>query len=105
LLERGETPEACARREVLEETGYEGGQFEYLGTLRPNVARMSNQMWCFVATDLRPAAPPRVPEPGIAIVRMPPSQFLDAMKDLQCEHALDFAVVALAMVKGRFPRS
>jgi hypothetical protein len=34
---------------------------------------------------------------------MPPSQFLGAMKDLQCEHALNFAIVALAMVKGRFP--
>jgi ADP-ribose pyrophosphatase len=104
LLERGESPEACARREVLEETGYEGGQFECLGTLWPNVGRMSNHMWCFVATGLRPAAPPRVPESGIEIVRMPPSQFLDAMKDLQCEHALDFALVALAMVKCRFPR-
>jgi len=104
LLEQGESPEACARREVLEETGYEGGQFECLGTLQPNVARMSNHMWCFVATDLRPAAPTRVPESGIEIVRMPPSHFIDAMKDLQCAHALDFAIVALAMVKGRFPR-
>jgi ADP-ribose diphosphatase len=65
MLERGESPEACARREVLEETGYEGGQFECLGTLRPNVGRMSNHMWCFVATDLRPRGRREFPSLGL----------------------------------------
>jgi ADP-ribose pyrophosphatase len=54
-LDPGETPEQAARRELLEETGYEADGFELLGSLSPSVARFSNDMWCFFASGARPA--------------------------------------------------
>ena len=54
-IDPGETPEQAARRELLEETGYEPDTFELLGSLSPSVARFTNRMWCFFAAGARPA--------------------------------------------------
>jgi ADP-ribose pyrophosphatase len=54
-VDPGETPEQAARRELLEETGYEADAFEPLATLSPSVARFTNRMWCFYASNARPA--------------------------------------------------
>jgi len=47
--------EQAARRELLEETGYEADTVKLLGGLSPSVARFTNRMWCFLATKARPA--------------------------------------------------
>jgi ADP-ribose pyrophosphatase len=54
-VDPGETPEMAARRELLEETGYEADAFMLLGALSPSVARFTNRMWCFFAANSRPA--------------------------------------------------
>jgi len=54
-VEPGETPEQAARRELLEETGYEADTVKLLGGLSPSVARFTNRMWCFLETKARPA--------------------------------------------------
>ena len=55
-VDPGETPEQAARRELLEETGYEADTFKLLAALSPSVARFTNRMWCFLAANARPAA-------------------------------------------------
>jgi 8-oxo-dGTP pyrophosphatase MutT (NUDIX family) len=53
LVDPGETPLGCARRELLEETGYEAGSLELLGKTRPNPAIQNNWQYHFLARDCR----------------------------------------------------
>lgn len=57
-VEKGETPEEAARKELLEETGHVGGQFELLATLSPAIGRFTNRMWCYFVADVRPSTKP-----------------------------------------------
>src|SRR5258708_12836834 len=45
LVDPGETPEEAARRELLEETGYEAGEVEVLGGMDPDLGRLGNRIW------------------------------------------------------------
>jgi ADP-ribose pyrophosphatase len=56
MMDKGETTEQCARRELLEETGYEAGQIVLLGTVRPNPAIQSNLQHYVLATGCRRVA-------------------------------------------------
>jgi 8-oxo-dGTP pyrophosphatase MutT (NUDIX family) len=52
VVEAGEAPEAGARRELLEETGYRAGTLVKLAEMSPNPAIMANRVHFFLATDL-----------------------------------------------------
>ena len=47
-----EVPEAAARRELLEETGYAAGSWHYLGSVFPASARFTNQSHAFLANGV-----------------------------------------------------
>lgn len=49
---RNATPEAAARRELLEETGFGGGQWSELMVVSANPSTQTNLTHCFVATDV-----------------------------------------------------
>lgn len=50
VMEKGESPEQAARRELLEETGYEFDNLEFLSELYANPATATNKTYCFLAT-------------------------------------------------------
>lgn len=52
VMEKGETPEQAARRELLEETGFGGGKWELWMTISANPASMTNLTYCFLATGV-----------------------------------------------------
>lgn len=54
--------EVAARRELLEETGYEAGTLVQSGVLSPNPASHSNLTHCFLATGCRRVADPSTVE-------------------------------------------
>jgi ADP-ribose pyrophosphatase len=56
--EPGETAAEAARRELFEETGYESGQLELLGELRPSYARQTNRLYAYLALDCRAVTTP-----------------------------------------------
>jgi ADP-ribose pyrophosphatase len=68
-VEPGETPEQAARKELLEETGYQAENFELLAMLSPSAARYANRMWCFFAENAAPAPSGQSQrEPGIELI-------------------------------------
>ncbi len=52
IIEKDETPEEGARRELKEETGAKAGKLTYLGRVNANPALFSNHMYFFCAQDL-----------------------------------------------------
>lgn len=55
VCEEGEQPEAAARRELMEETGYAGGTWRELMTVSANTSTMTNLTHCFLATGVERA--------------------------------------------------
>ncbi len=54
VMEKGETPEASARREVREETGMAAGTLEHLGGFYLAPGYSTEYMNAYLATDLHP---------------------------------------------------
>jgi len=52
-VDRGESPLAAARRELMEETGYAAGDWRHLATLYPSVGYSNERVDLFVAQDLK----------------------------------------------------
>ncbi len=51
FIEEGEEPLAAAKRELLEETGYESDNFDFIGKFAPNPAISPNRNFVFLAKD------------------------------------------------------
>ncbi len=49
VMENGEKPLQAAKRELQEETGHAGGEWQEIMTLSPNSGAMTNMCHCFVA--------------------------------------------------------
>ena len=101
LIEPGEAPEVCARRELLEETGHEADQVDFLGTLAPDTGRLGNRMWVYAARHARPLHDAAI-DGELELVTLSPAEFVTKLTGLSCDHALNFAAVLLAILKGQF---
>lgn len=51
-VEKGEEPLAAAQRELMEETGFGGGEWRLAMTLSANASTMNNLSYCYVATGV-----------------------------------------------------
>jgi 8-oxo-dGTP pyrophosphatase MutT (NUDIX family) len=100
-VDAGETPEDAARRELLEETGMVAGQMEMLGVLLPDVGRLLNRMWCFFAPDVTPAGGHVELEDGITLLHVPEAEAIAMAVDGRMDHALNLAVLFLALSKRK----
>jgi ADP-ribose pyrophosphatase len=58
MIDEGETPEEAARRELLEETGYEAREWERLGAFAADGNRSAAQGYLYLARGLRWVRPP-----------------------------------------------
>jgi ADP-ribose pyrophosphatase len=52
-LDPGETPEECVRRELLEETGYEAGELNFLYTYAPAIGYSNELIHLYSARSLK----------------------------------------------------
>jgi 8-oxo-dGTP pyrophosphatase MutT (NUDIX family) len=75
LVEPDHTPLETARRELLEETGYEAEEITFIGAAHPQPAVLNNRHLTFLATGVRKTAAPD-PDEGedIEVVLFPLSE-------------------------------
>jgi 8-oxo-dGTP pyrophosphatase MutT (NUDIX family) len=62
VLDAGETPEEAARRELLEETGFEATTWTTIGSVFANPARQTNRVHVFIAEGLNAGGAQRLDE-------------------------------------------
>lgn len=100
MLEEGEDPKDCARRELFEEVGFDGGEIQFLAHLWPDPGRLSNRLHCYLIKNIVPTSQQWQSEAGLKI------EFID-LKDLtvltasgQLHNAHHVAIVGLAMTAG-----
>jgi len=67
----GEPPEACARREVEEETGYRVGRLDPLGWIWTTPGFTDEKIWLFLARDLSPSRASLQPDEVLTVELLP----------------------------------
>ena len=76
-LDPGEAPEACATRELEEETGYRAGRLERLGSIWTSPGFCDEVIHLFAAFDLVPTEQRLEPDEIIELVPTPLDRALD----------------------------
>jgi ADP-ribose pyrophosphatase len=99
-VDPGETPADAAGRELAEETGFRASNVELLGTLRSDTGRHENSLWCFFASEVTPIGAAHVPERGLETVLIPRTKCGELIHRAEMNHAMDLAVLMLAVVNG-----
>jgi ADP-ribose pyrophosphatase len=94
VIDPGETPVEAARRELLEETGYEADSFELLSVVEPNPALEDNRCFSLLARGARFVGGTKFDElEECETVLVPRDELAHAIDDGTIKHAL--VVVAL----------
>jgi len=95
-LEVGEAPEACARREVREETGMAAGKLEYLGSFYLAPGYSTENMHVYLATELRPDPLEADADEFLSLERLSPARALELADSGGIPDAKTLAALLLA---------
>jgi ADP-ribose pyrophosphatase len=98
LVEEGERPEAAARRELLEETGYSGGEWEPLGSLASSPSLKDNWAYLFLARGVEETSAPDLDEHELVeVVKASVGELLGLTQSGQIVSSSGVAAIMLAL--------
>jgi ADP-ribose pyrophosphatase len=95
-LNKGEAPEACAHREIREETGMAAGHMQDLGGFYLAPGYSSEYMHVYLATDLRPDPLEADADEFLTVEKIPLARALAAAGSGQIPDAKSLAALLLA---------
>jgi ADP-ribose pyrophosphatase len=100
-IDPGEGPEACARRELREETGYEARGWDLLGTIDPCVGYSNERIDIFLARNLTSVGARPDPEEFLEIVALSIEEAEESVRDGRISDAKTMAALFLALPQLR----
>lgn len=104
MVDLGESAEEAARRELLEETGFEAETFEAIGCVEPNPAIQSNRCTTFLARGCRLVqAPAFDTTEECGLVQVPATEVAMLVREGVISHAIVLAALSHAWVRGLLP--
>ena len=102
LVEAGENPEAAARRELSEETGYSGGAWEPLGSVASSPSLKDNRAYLFLARGVEETSAPDPDEHELVeTVRVPVEELRDLVREGKIVSSSGVAAIMLALERLR----
>jgi len=102
LVEEDESPDTAARRELSEETGYTGGEWEPLGSLASSPSLKDNWAYLFLARGVEVTTTPDPDEHELVeVVRVPVEEVLDLVHSGKIVSSSGVAAIMLALERLR----
>jgi ADP-ribose pyrophosphatase len=98
-LEANEEPESCARRELIEETGFAASEWHLLGRYFSAPGFCTEYMHCFLATDLTPEQAAGDEDEDIEVVPLTLEESLAMIDRGEVEDAKSLAAIHLYLRK------
>jgi len=99
MVEKGEDPADCCRRELLEETGFPARSVQTLGSYTPCTARLSNQIHSFFVAA-GPRSDSHMAEAGIALKLVTPADLAALILGGDFVLQLHIGAILLAGMRG-----
>ena len=97
-VDEGENPLEAAKRELLEETGYQSDHFIKIGRVNPNPANYANTMHAFLALDAKQTPDLYLAEADrIELALTPLSSVVEMAKQGQLIHSLTISTLFFAL--------
>jgi len=92
MVDPGEEPSAAARREMIEESGYDSAEIIEIGKVHPNPAIQGNYCFSFLARDVRMLGkPPQNGAEETEVVTVPLARIRKMIARGEITHALTIA--------------